>query len=30
MGGLAYFPAVSLAPVTKQVAMNRGIHYPAP
>jgi K+-transporting ATPase A subunit len=30
MGGLAYFPAVSLGPVTERVAMNRGIHYPAP
>jgi potassium-transporting ATPase potassium-binding subunit len=30
MGGLAYFPAVSLGPLTEQVAMNRGIHYPAP
>ena len=30
MGGLAYFPAVSLGPVTEQVSMNRGIHYPAP
>jgi K+-transporting ATPase ATPase A chain len=30
MGGLAYFPAVSLGPVTEQVAMNRGINYPAP
>ena len=30
MGGLAYFPAVSLGPVTEQVAMNRGIHYPPP
>jgi K+-transporting ATPase ATPase A chain len=30
MGGLAYFPAVSLGPVTEQVAMSRGIHYPAP
>ena len=30
MGGLAYFPAVSLGPVTEQVAMNRGIYYPAP
>jgi K+-transporting ATPase ATPase A chain len=30
MGGLAYFPAVSLGPITEQVAMNRGIHYPAP
>jgi potassium-transporting ATPase potassium-binding subunit len=35
MGGLAYFPAVSLGPVTEQVAMNRGItirlldHYPS-
>jgi K+-transporting ATPase ATPase A chain len=29
-GGLAYFPAVSLGPVTEQVAMNHGIHYPAP
>jgi hypothetical protein len=24
------FPAVSLGPVTEQLAMNRGIHYPAP
>jgi potassium-transporting ATPase potassium-binding subunit len=30
MGGLAYFPALSLGPVTEQVAMNRGVHYPAP
>ena len=30
MGGLAYFPAISLGPVTEQVAMNRGIYYPAP
>jgi hypothetical protein len=30
MGGLAYFPAVSLGLVTEQVAMSRGIHYPAP
>ena len=30
MGGLAYFPAVALGPVTEQVAMNHGIHYPAP
>jgi potassium-transporting ATPase potassium-binding subunit len=30
MGGLAYFAAVSLGPVTEQVAMNRDIHYPAP
>jgi K+-transporting ATPase ATPase A chain len=30
MGGLAYFPALALGPVTEQVAMSRGIHYPAP
>jgi K+-transporting ATPase A subunit len=30
MGGLPYFPAVSLGPVTEQVAMSRGIHHPAP
>ena len=30
MGGLTYFSAVSLGPVTEQVAMNRGTHYPAP
>jgi len=30
MGGFAYSPAVSLGLVTEQVAMNRGIHYPAP
>jgi K+-transporting ATPase ATPase A chain len=30
MGGLAYFPAISLGPVSEQVAMNRGGHYPAP
>jgi K+-transporting ATPase ATPase A chain len=30
MGGLAYFPAVSLGPVTEQVAMNQGTHFPAP
>jgi K+-transporting ATPase ATPase A chain len=30
MGGLAYFPAMSLGPVTEQVTMNRGIHYPPP
>ena len=30
IGGLTYFPAMSLGPVTEQVAMNRGIHYPAP
>jgi K+-transporting ATPase ATPase A chain len=29
MGGLAYFPVLSLGPVTEQVAMNRSIHYPA-
>jgi len=30
MGGLTYFPAVSLGPVTEQVAMNRGVLYPPP
>jgi potassium-transporting ATPase potassium-binding subunit len=30
MGGLTYFPALSLGPAAEQVAMNRGIHYPAP
>jgi K+-transporting ATPase ATPase A chain len=30
VGGLAYFPAVSLGPVMEQIAMNHGIHYPAP
>jgi K+-transporting ATPase ATPase A chain len=30
MGGVAYFPAMSLGPLTEQVAMNRGTHYPAP
>jgi potassium-transporting ATPase potassium-binding subunit len=30
LGGLAYFPVLSLGPVTEQVAMNRGTHYPAP
>src|SRR6516225_805824 len=30
MGGLAYFPAVSIGPVTEQVAMNQGTHFPAP
>ena len=30
MGGLTYFPALSLGPVAEQVAMNRGIHYQAP
>jgi K+-transporting ATPase ATPase A chain len=30
MGGLAYFPAVALGPLTEQVTMNRGTHYPAP
>ncbi|HXZ02807.1 MAG TPA: potassium-transporting ATPase subunit KdpA [Stellaceae bacterium] len=27
MGGLAYFPAISLGPVTEQVAMNHGVRY---
>ncbi|HUH84212.1 MAG TPA: potassium-transporting ATPase subunit KdpA [Stellaceae bacterium] len=30
MGGLTYFPAVSLGPVVEQVAMNSGKLYPAP
>ncbi len=30
VGGLTYFPALSLGPVTEQVAMAHGIHYPAP
>ena len=30
MSGLTYFPALSLGPVAEQVAMNCGIHYPAP
>jgi K+-transporting ATPase ATPase A chain len=30
MGGLTYFPALSLGPVAEQVAMIRGVHYPAP
>jgi K+-transporting ATPase ATPase A chain len=30
MGGLTYFPAVSLGPVTEQVAMNQGKLYPSP
>jgi K+-transporting ATPase ATPase A chain len=30
IGGLTYFPAVSLGPVTEQVAMNQGRLYPAP
>jgi potassium-transporting ATPase potassium-binding subunit len=30
MGGLTYFPAVSLGPVTDQVAMNHGKLYPSP
>jgi K+-transporting ATPase ATPase A chain len=30
MGGLAYLPAIALGPVTEQVALNHGIHYPAP
>ncbi len=29
-GGLEYFPAIALGPVTEQVSMNRGIHYPGP
>jgi potassium-transporting ATPase potassium-binding subunit len=29
-GGLEYFPAISLGPVTEQVSMNRGIHFPGP
>jgi K+-transporting ATPase A subunit len=29
-GGLEYFPAISLGPVTEQVSMNRGVLYPAP
>jgi potassium-transporting ATPase potassium-binding subunit len=29
-GGLEYFPALALGPVTEQVAMHRGIHYPTP
>jgi len=30
MGGLTYFPAVSLGPVVEQVAMNSGTLYPGP
>ena len=30
MGGLTYFSAVSLGPVTEEVAMNRGFCYPGP
>jgi potassium-transporting ATPase potassium-binding subunit len=30
MGGLSYFPAWSLGPVTEQVAMNHGKLYPSP
>ena len=30
IGGLAYFPAISLGPVTEQIALNRGAFYPAP
>ena len=30
IGGLMYFPAVSLGPVIEQVAMNAGTLYPAP
>lgn len=30
MGGLAYLPAMSLGPVTEQVAMTRSIQYPTP
>src|SRR5487761_562830 len=30
LGGLTYFPAVSLGPVTEQVAMNQGHLYPGP
>jgi len=30
MGGLTYFPAVALGPVTEQVAMNQGTLYPGP
>jgi potassium-transporting ATPase potassium-binding subunit len=30
MGGLTYFPAVSLGPAVEQVAMNRGKLFPAP
>jgi potassium-transporting ATPase potassium-binding subunit len=30
IGGLTYFPAVALGPVTEQVAMNQGKLYPGP
>jgi K+-transporting ATPase ATPase A chain len=30
MGGLTYFPAISLGPAVEQVAMNQGKLYPAP
>ncbi len=30
IGGLTYFPAVSLGPVVEQVAMNAGKLFPAP
>src|ERR1700732_2188693 len=30
IGGLTYFPAVSLGPVVEQVALNAGTPYPAP
>jgi potassium-transporting ATPase potassium-binding subunit len=30
IGGLTYFPALSLGPATEQVLMNRGIHFQAP
>jgi potassium-transporting ATPase potassium-binding subunit len=30
IGGLTYFPAVSLGPVTEQVAMNQGHLFPSP
>jgi K+-transporting ATPase ATPase A chain len=30
IGGLMYFPAVSLGPVVEQIAMNAGTLYPAP
>jgi K+-transporting ATPase ATPase A chain len=30
LGGLTYFPAVALGPVTEQVAMNQGHLYPGP
>jgi K+-transporting ATPase ATPase A chain len=30
IGGLTYFPAVSLGPVVEQVALNANTLYPAP